>query len=160
ELIMIHCFSFKDFYRIFKNIFKPINITAPQKKLHILLLLMPFLVFNPVLAQQYNFTNYSTEAGLAQSQIRSIAQDKNGYLWLGTLAGLSKYDGKKFLNYSIQNGLIDNQIISLVADKSVGLWIGTMGGLNYFNGEKFKSYPFKEDMAENLVNAIAQDFNG
>ncbi len=131
-----------------------------QIRSNIFLLLMGFLAFTSLQGQHYNFINYSTESGLAQSQIRSIAQDKNGYLWLGTLAGLSKYDGKKFVNYSIQNGLINNQIFSLAPDKSLGLWIGTLGGLNYFDGEKFKSYSFKEDMADNIVNAIAQDLNG
>lgn len=118
------------------------------------------LVVSRLGAQHYNFINYSTESGLAQSQIRSITQDKNGYLWLGTLAGLTKYDGKKFVNYSIQNGLIDNQIFSLLADRSQGLWVGTMGGLNYLSGERFKSFPFKKDMQENMVNAMAQQTNG
>lgn len=129
-------------------------------KLNIFFLLTCLLVFKPIFAQHYNFISYSTESGLAQSQIRSITQDRNGFLWLGTLAGLAKYDGKKFINYSIQNGLIDNQIFSLAADRSLGLWIGTTGGLNYFDGEKFKSYLFKNDMAENIVNAIGQDLNG
>lgn len=129
-------------------------------KLNFLVFLTFLFSFNASVAQHYNFINYSTESGLAQSQVRSIAQDKNGYLWLGTLAGLTKYDGKKFVNYSIQNGLIDNQIISLVTDRFIGLWIGTLGGLNYFDGEKFQSYLFKEDMAENMVNAIGQDANG
>ena len=111
-------------------------MTAYRMKLNIIFLLTFFLAFNLARAQHYNFINYSTESGLAQSQIRSIAQDKNGYLWLGTLGGLSKYDGKKFVNYSIQNGLIDNQIFSLAVDKSIGLWIGTMGGLNYFGRRK------------------------
>jgi len=133
-------------------------MTAFYKKQSLLLLLLTFfLAFNPLLAQHYNFINYSTESGLAQSQIRAITQDKNGYLWLGTLAGLSKYDGKKFVNYSIQNGLIDNQVFSLAPDRSKGIWIGTLGGLNYFDGEKFKSFLFKEDMAENMINAIVQD---
>ncbi len=127
-------------------------------KLRFLLLLLCLWEIMP--AQHYNFINYSTESGLAQSQIRTMVQDKNGYLWLGTLGGLSKYDGKKFVNYSIQNGLIDNLIFSLLNDKSIGLWIGTTGGINYFDGEKFKSYPFKGDMAENMVNAIAQEANG
>lgn len=135
-------------------------MTCSLTKLRVTLLFAFSLAVGSVLSQHYNFINYSTESGLAQSQIRSITQDKNGYLWLGTLAGLSKYDGKKFVNYSIQNGLIDNQIVSLTADRSTGVWIGTMGGLNYFNGEKYKSYPFKEGMAENLVNAIAQDVAG
>lgn len=134
-------------------------MTAQQMKLKILFLLVFLLTINGLVAQHYNFINYSTESGLAQSQVRSIAQDKNGYLWLGTLAGLSKYDGKKFVNYSIQNGLIDNQIFSLTPDRRKGLWIGTMGGLNYFDGEKFKAYLFKDDMSENLVNGIGQDFN-
>lgn len=129
-------------------------------RLHLLFLLLSLLPEHQLRAQQYNFINYSTESGLAQSQIRSIAQDKNGYLWLGTLAGLSKYDGKKFVNYSIQHGLIDNQIYSLLTDKSMGLWIGTMGGLNYFDGKKFQSFLFKEDMSENIVHAIAQDASG
>lgn len=114
----------------------------------------------PLKAQHYNFINYSTESGLAQSQVRSIAQDHNGYLWLGTLAGLSRYDGRKFINYSIQNGLIDNLIFSLAVDKSNGIWIGTLGGINYYNGEKFRTYLFKSGMADNAVNAIAQDANG
>ncbi len=130
-----------------------------QLRTYFLFLLIGFVSFN-LHGQHYNFINYSTESGLAQSQIRSIAQDKNGYLWLGTLAGLSKYDGKKFVNYSIQNGLINNQVFSLTTDRSIGIWIGTQGGLNYFDGQKFKSYPFKEDMAENIVNAIAQDAAG
>ncbi len=130
-----------------------------QLRTYFLFLLIGFVSFN-LNGQHYNFINYSTESGLAQSQIRSIAQDKNGYLWLGTLAGLSKYDGKKFVNYSIQNGLINNQVFSITTDRSIGIWIGTQGGLNYFDGQKFKSYPFKEDMAENIVNAIAQDVAG
>ncbi|MBI3238219.1 MAG: histidine kinase, partial [Flavobacteriia bacterium] len=129
-------------------------------RIYALLILTSYLAFNSLKAQHYNFINYSTESGLAQSQIRSIAQDKNGYLWLGTLAGLAKYDGKKFVNYSIQNDLLDNQIYSLLADKNSGLWIVTMGGINYCNGDKFRSYPFKETMTENFVNAIAQDSNG
>jgi ligand-binding sensor domain-containing protein len=135
-------------------------MTSKSTRVHILFLFICFLSVFSLRAQHYNFINYSTESGLAQSQVRSIAQDKNGYLWLGTLAGLSKYDGKKFVNYSIQNGLIDNQIFSLAADKSIGLWIGTTGGLNYFDGEKISSYMFKEVMAENIVNAIAQDLQG
>lgn len=111
-------------------------------------------------AQHYNFISYSTESGLAQSQVRAIAQDSKGYLWLGTLAGLSRYDGKKFLNYSIQNGLIDNQIFSLLTDRNVGLWIGTMGGLNYFDGKTFESFSFRDEMSENIVTSIAQDKNG
>jgi len=111
-------------------------------------------------AQQYNFTYYSTESGLPQSQVRCLTQDKNGYLWLGTLAGLAKYDGKKIVNYTIKNGLIDNQVFSLLPDRRSGLWIGTLSGLNYMSGEKIRSFPFTGKMSENMVSAICQDSTG
>lgn len=129
-------------------------------KRHFLFFIACLFALKPLSAQHYNFINYSTESGLAQSQVTSIMQDKNGYLWLGTFAGLSKYDGRKFVNYSIQSGLIDNLIFSLAVDKSIGIWIGTLGGLNYYNGESFKTYLFKPSMADNAVNAIAQDSEG
>lgn len=118
-----------------------------------------FFVGHALIAQHYNFIHYSTESGLAQSQVRCIAQDKNGSLWLGTLAGLTKYDGNKFSNYSIKNGLIDNQIFSMILDKRTGIWIGTQGGINYYNGSTFTAYRFKPEMAESQVNAITQDTN-
>lgn len=129
-------------------------------RLKIILLLLALIGQTTLHSQHYNFINYSTESGLAQSQVFSITQDKNGYLWLGTFAGLTRYDGRKFQNYSIKNGLIDNQIFSLHPDRKTGLWIGSMGGINYFNGERFAAFPFKPEMAENQVNAIGQEPGG
>ena len=62
------------------------------------------------MAQQYNFINYTIEDGLAQSQVTDINQDNQGYLWAGTLGGISRFDGKAFENFSTANGLIHNQI--------------------------------------------------
>ena len=43
-------------------------------------------------AQQFGFTQYTPKEGLAQSQVRCIAQDAEGYLWFGTLGGVSRFD--------------------------------------------------------------------
>lgn len=129
-------------------------------RFHQLLLCLVVFCATTGRGQQYNFINYSTESGLAQSQVRAIAQDRKGFLWLGTLDGLTRYDGKKFVNYSIQSGLIDNQVISLLPDKKEGLWIGTMGGLNFYNGQSFHAYPFRQEMAETRVNAMTFDQEG
>jgi ligand-binding sensor domain-containing protein len=45
-----------------------------------------------VKAQQFSFISYSNDVGLPQSQVQSIAQDNQGYLWVGTLAGLAKFN--------------------------------------------------------------------
>jgi ligand-binding sensor domain-containing protein/two-component sensor histidine kinase len=124
------------------------------------IILLRFLFGGNAFAQHYNFINYSTGEGLAQSQVRSIAQDRNGYLWLGTLAGLSRYDGHRFVSFSVKNGLLANQITALIPDNTTGLWIGTMGGINHFDGKRFSSHAFREDMSENMVNALSLDRSG
>jgi ligand-binding sensor domain-containing protein len=108
-------------------------------------------------SQQYNFINYSIEEGLAQSQVRSICQDNNGYIWIGTLGGLSKFDGINFENFSTNDGLLNNQINAIYSDAKGNIWIGTNGGVSLYNGYEFKNYPFKDELAENSVLSIAED---
>lgn len=61
-----------------------------------------------------------TTDGLPSNSIRNIYQDSKGFLWLGTLNGLSRYDGNSFLNFQPEinaNGrisLIDNRINKVI----------------------------------------------
>ena len=111
------------------------------------------------LAQQYNFINYSIEDGLVQSQVQSMCQDKEGYIWLGTLGGLSKWDGINFINFSVDDGLLNNGIYALLAHSSGAVYAGTKGGFNQFNGEQITSHKFKDEFNENYVRAIIEDKN-
>ncbi|MBK8340703.1 MAG: hypothetical protein IPK99_12235 [Flavobacteriales bacterium] len=69
-----------------------------------LLLVLAALLGTQVTAQQYGFVQYTTEDGLAQSQVRCIAQDAQGFLWFGTLGGVSRFDGHEFVNHALQGG--------------------------------------------------------
>ena len=44
----------------------------------------------------YIFTHYTTQNGLLSNDIFSMAQDKNGYLWIASSVGLNRFDGKSF----------------------------------------------------------------
>src|SRR5665648_1160805 len=66
--------------------------------------------------QDYNFRNFRSEEGLAQSFVYSIIQDVHGYLWIGTGDGLSRYDGFTFLNYGTIDSLADNFITCGIRD--------------------------------------------
>lgn len=70
---------------------------------------------------------WQTEDGLPQNSVISIAQDKTGYLWLGTLNGLVKYDGLKFYVFDENNtpGLNDSRIVYLFEDSEGNFWIGS-----------------------------------
>ena len=79
-----------------------------------------------------NFDRLSLEQGLSQSNVLSILQDKQGFMWIGTGDGLNRYDGYKFTVYRNKpgnlNSLSDNVIQSIYADEKGVLWVGTANG--------------------------------
>lgn len=50
-------------------------------------------------ADSRSFRNYTTSDGLPNNHIERIAQDRNGFLWIATWDGLSRFDGYEFRNY-------------------------------------------------------------
>ena len=93
-------------------------------------------------AQRYPFFNLNVESGLIQSQATGMVQDKYGHLWVATLGGLSRYDGKSFTNYSVRDGMLSNTVQTIASDRNGNLWIGGPKGLSEFNGRRFKHYIF------------------
>jgi len=83
----------------------------------------------PADAQQHAFRQLTTRDGLAQSQVRAMAQDGQGHLWFGTLGGASRYDGHSFLNHALQEGLPDAHVSALAVDASGTLWMGSGSSL-------------------------------
>ena len=83
------------------------------------------------------FEQLSVEQGLAQESVLAIAQDTQGFIWLGTQAGLTRFDGYRTVTYkssvSDPNSLVDNWVRVLHVDGAGRLWIGTDGGLDLFD---------------------------
>ena len=96
---------------------------------------------NYAVAQNYNFKNYNTEQGLAQSQVTSIFQDSDRNMWFGTNSGgVSKFNGSKFYNYNTNNGLLSNFVFSVSENKSKEIIFGTDKGVSVLKGNKFTNY--------------------
>lgn len=93
--------------------------------------------------QEYSFINYSIENGLPQSQVSSFAQDKNNYLWVGTMGGLAKFNGQTFYTYSTKDNLLNNRTTSLWYANDT-LFVGHEGGFSIGINEKFKTFRFNE----------------
>jgi len=81
--------------------------------------------------------HYSQEDGLPTVSVNTIEQDREGFIWLGTDIGLSRFDGYRFRNYTIIDGLPDNEILDLQCDQQGRLWIISQGELCYFQNGKF-----------------------
>jgi len=111
-------------------------------------------------AQQYHFSNFSVEDGLSQSQVRSICQDPKGYIWIGTLGGVSRFDGKLFVNYSEEDGLLNDEVLHTSVDKEGHVYFGTLGGFSFFDGTKFHKVLFDSAYADFYANDIIKDRSG
>ena len=70
------------------------------------------------------------EQKLPQSSVIAITQTRDGYLWLGTLNGLVRFDGTRFTVFNNANtpGLDCNTIVNLFEDSRTNLWVGTEPG--------------------------------
>ncbi len=127
-----------------------------MKKLVVLFLLLPF--FLP--AQTSSFVQYSVEEGMVQSQVQSLTQDKNGDLWIGTLAGLSRYNGQSFQNFTRKDGLAEDWVTVSYKDTKGDIWFGHWaGGVSRYNQltKKFESLNLEEYTRFRTITAITQD---
>ena len=73
---------------------------------------------------------WGTKEGLPQSSVTAVLQSSDGYLWLGTLGGLVRFDGVKFELFTpaTHRGLPSSRIRALHQDRRQRLWIGTEDG--------------------------------
>ncbi|USX17258.1 ATP-binding protein [Oxalobacteraceae bacterium OTU3CAMAD1] len=81
----------------------------------------------PAAAQQLPLRNYGQLDGLSNLVVMALAQDRAGYLWVGTENGLFRFDGNRFQR--IDHGLDDALINALHVDAGGRLWVGTEHGL-------------------------------
>ncbi|HNO09823.1 MAG TPA: two-component regulator propeller domain-containing protein [bacterium] len=84
-------------------------------------------------AQQYYIKNYSTSDGLPSNTIFEVFVDCDYAMWIGTVDGLSYYDGQTFQNFNKTQGLINHRVWSVAQDSSGNIWVGTRTGINRFH---------------------------
>jgi len=85
------------------------------------------------------FKRYLSSNGLPDERIRSIFQDHNGYLWIGTMNGICRYDGYSFKNFfktKNNNSISGNWAYTITEDANHNIWIGTNEGISKFDQEK------------------------
>jgi ligand-binding sensor domain-containing protein/serine phosphatase RsbU (regulator of sigma subunit) len=112
-------------------------------------------------SQTYDFRNFNVEDGLAQSQVLSICQDRQGNIWFGTNSGgVSRYDGNKFTTFSENDSLVNNVVFSITETRNGQLLFGTNGGLSIYNGKTFTNYTEKKGLTHSRVFKTIQDNSG
>ena len=107
---------------------------------------------------------WSIEQGLPQITVTALAQDADGYLWVGTQAGLARFDGARFTAFEPGSlpELPGMLVQALHVDSQGRLWIGTYKGMAVYADHRFASVPAADPALYPAldVQAIAETLDG
>ena len=98
-------------------------------------------------------------SGLPHRRVLAAALDQHGVLWLGTAAGLARYDGQEWQIHQAQDfGLGHSQVNALAFGSDGSLWIGTPAGAAILQGGHWTPYTTENsDLESNAVFSLAVD---
>ncbi|MEQ8905352.1 two-component regulator propeller domain-containing protein [Ekhidna sp.] len=135
--------------------------------------ILTYLVYlglsNMSVAQRMEFYRLTQEDGLPSNSVHCIFKDQQGFMWMGTVNGLSRYDGYEFKHYNQQNGyaLPDDLINDIFQDSKGLIWIGTnTHGVSILDPKTDSIITFKHNPTNpssipgDRVRKIVEDSNG
>lgn len=110
---------------------------------------------------QYKLDIWQAERGFEQNSLFAILQTRDGYIWLGTVDGLVRFDGVRFKVFNKNNTeqLKDNTVRALCEGRDGSLWIGTLaGGLSRLKNGEFTVYDIGP--LQDFISPIIEDRTG
>eukprot|EP01034_Spumella_vulgaris_P042209 gene42209-52334_t len=75
---------------------------------------------------QYRLDGWQIEQGLPQNAVAALLHTSDGYLWVGTLGGLARFDGHRFTTFDASEfaDIASQPVLGLMQDAQQNLWIG------------------------------------
>jgi len=117
-----------------------------------------------------HFTRYGVSEGLSDTTVRDLLQDRRGFIWVATWAGLDRFDGVRFRVYRHHQdepgSLSDDSVWTLFEDRDENLWVGTATGVNLYDPRSDRFSRLHLDSGDGtplddaLVYSIVQDRSG
>src|SRR6266850_3421976 len=107
---------------------------------------------------QYGHTMWTLQEGALPGVPMDMAQTTDGYLWVGTVAGLVRFDGVRFVPFAPPKDeeLLNSRVVSLRAARDGSLWIGTRADLEHWQNGHLIHYPD----AHGTIMSILEDPGG
>ncbi len=111
---------------------------------------------------QYKNDRWQTEQGLPQNTVQALSQTRDGYLWVGTMDGLARFDGVRFTVFDSRTTpeLGSGSILGLMEDAEGNLWIGRTGGASIYRNGQFQAAFAEETTAGASVWSFCQGPDG
>ena len=107
-----------------------------------------FYCISNCLGQQGEYKIFTVNDGLPSNNIYRSIEDDKGFLWIGTDAGIARFDGKHFQVFTTRQGLPDNDVLSIVKEKNGRIWVNC-----------FKQSPCYFDEVQNRFINANEDSN-
>ncbi|HOZ31212.1 MAG TPA: two-component regulator propeller domain-containing protein, partial [Bacteroidales bacterium] len=105
-------------------------------------------------------TYYTFEQALANDNVRSLEEDNNGFIWIGTINGITKFDGNEFTTYSTADGLGGNIVYDICAHSSGEIYAATSGGMSIFDGVTWTNYDMGDGLPSSSIWCVEEDNYG
>jgi signal transduction histidine kinase/ligand-binding sensor domain-containing protein len=106
---------------------------------------------------------WSTDnSNIPQNSVLSMVQARDGYLWMGTYEGLTRFDGLRFTVFDKSNTPeIQNNGMLVMAEAPDGaLWVGTPNGLLCRRGGKFRNFTVNDGLSSDFILSLTLDGQG
>src|SRR6267143_3256164 len=142
---------------------------AVAKRARVACLIIPFALAAPAHAldprksnTQFTHPAWSAKDGIP-GPVRAIAQTRDGYLWLGTEAGLYRFDGLRFAPYEPSRSAHPHgpAVLSLLAAGDGSLWMGFgSGGIGRLRDGQVTHFPPGQGVPEGGILSIVEDGTG
>lgn len=104
--------------------------------------------------QSQDFKHLTTQDGLSDLLVNCIFKDSQGFMWLGSSAGINKYDGTKFKTYYFPNTKPNNKTFAFAETDTDGIWIGNINGLWYLDHKSEQMIRIHENIIHSTVNDL------
>lgn len=121
---------------------------------------MPSMFQEQKILGRFQFRAYSADEGLNSLGIWALAQDRDGYIWVGTDAGLYRFNGQVFHHWGSRHGLKGDLVQQLAPDPSGGMWFVTEDGLQHIRDGVVRHLGQPEGLPAERVYSIATDPQG
>lgn len=113
--------------------------------------------------EQYNYNHWDSKEGLPDNAVIHIIQSKDGYIWMASYGGITRFNGIDFLTYSAYNtpAIINNSFTYIYEDNAGVIWTATSGnGAVTVDNGQLKIYTIHDGLPSNFTEEIVQDQDG
>ena len=103
----------------------------------IVLLLAMITLQGQALPETQPIDFFTTRHGLVDNHITALLHDPNSYLWVGTVGGLSRFDGQHFDNFFDEEAAPTEKVTALALGGDGRIWIASNRQLTYWHNDRF-----------------------